>query len=77
MPRLEGAFALVIIFAGQHDLMTGAARQSFVGYGAGEMFCLDALALAPLTQRICYLEEGDWAEVTSSGAGFRMLPVTL
>ena len=74
LPRLEGAFALVIIFAGQHDLMIGARRGSplAIGYGAGEMyFGSDALALAPLTQRICYLEEGDWAEVTSSGAKTR------
>ena len=74
LPRLEGAFALVIIFAGEHDLMIGARRGSplAIGYGAGEMyFGSDALALAPLTQRICYLEEGDWAEVTSSGAKTR------
>ena len=74
LPRLEGAFALVIIFADEHDLMIGARRGSplAIGYGAGEMyFDSDALALAPLTQRICYLEEGDWAEVTSSGAKTR------
>ena len=67
LPRLEGAFALVIIFAGEHDLMIGARRGSplAIGYGDGEMyFGSDALALAPLTQRVCYLEEGDWAEVT-------------
>ncbi len=62
--RLEGAFALAIVFAGRHDLMIGARRGSplAVGYGDGEMFLgSDALALAPLTKRICYLEEGDWA----------------
>jgi glucosamine--fructose-6-phosphate aminotransferase (isomerizing) len=71
LPRLEGAFALVMIFAGEHDLMIGARRGSplAIGYGKGEMyFGSDALALAPLTQRICYLEEGDWSIVTSEGA---------
>ena len=71
LPKLEGAFALVMIFAGEHDLMIGARRGSplAIGYGEGEMyFGSDALALAPLTQKICYLEEGDWAVVTSSGA---------
>ncbi len=69
--RLEGAFALAIIFAGRHDLMIGARRGSplAVGYGDGEMYLgSDALALAPLTDRICYLEEGDWAELTGNGA---------
>lgn len=71
LKRLEGAFALAIIFAGEHDLMIGARRGSplAVGYGEGEMFLgSDALALAPLTKRICYLEEGDWAVVTRAGA---------
>jgi len=69
--QLEGAFALVLIFAGEHDLMIGARQGSplAIGYGDGEMFFgSDALALAPLTQRICYLEEGDWAVVTARGA---------
>ncbi|MCK5444629.1 MAG: class II glutamine amidotransferase, partial [Rhodospirillaceae bacterium] len=69
--RLEGAFALAIIFAGEHDMMVGARRGSplAVGFGDGEMYLgSDALALAPLTQRICYLEEGDWAAVTRDGA---------
>jgi len=71
LKRLEGAFALAIVFAGRHDLMIGARRGSplAVGYGEGEMFLgSDALALAPLTDRICYLEEGDWVEVGSKGA---------
>ena len=71
LKRLEGAFALAIIFAGEHDLMIGARRGSplAIGYGDGEMFLgSDALALAPLTRRICYLEEGDWAEVSRGGA---------
>jgi glucosamine--fructose-6-phosphate aminotransferase (isomerizing) len=71
LSRLEGAFALAIIFAGEHDMMVGARRGSplAVGYGDGEMFLgSDALALAPLTKKICYLEEGDWAVVTRTGA---------
>jgi len=71
LKRLEGAFALAIIFAGRHELMIGARRGSplAVGYGEGEMFLgSDALALAPLTDRICYLEEGDWVELSKSGA---------
>jgi glucosamine--fructose-6-phosphate aminotransferase (isomerizing) len=69
--RLEGAFALAIIFAGRHDLMIGARCGSplAVGYGDGEMYLgSDALALAPLTNRICYLEEGDWVELSQDAA---------
>jgi len=68
LARLEGAFALVFLFAGQHDLLICARRGSplAIGYGDGEMFVgSDALALAPLTRQIAYLEEGDWAVVTS------------
>src|SRR5271169_1533526 len=68
LARLDGAFALVFLFAGEHDLLIGARRGSplAIGYGEGEMFLgSDALALAPLTRRITYLEEGDWAVVTS------------
>jgi len=71
LPRLEGAFAMAIIFAGETDLMIGARRGSplAVGYGDGEMYLgSDALALAPLTQRICYLEEGDWVVIRHGGA---------
>ncbi len=71
LKRLEGAFALAILFAGRHDIMIGARRGSplAVGYGDGEMYLgSDALALAPLTDRICYLEEGDWVELTLEGA---------
>ncbi|MEX2615875.1 MAG: glutamine--fructose-6-phosphate transaminase (isomerizing) [Alphaproteobacteria bacterium] len=71
LPQLEGAFALVMIFSGNEDLMIGARRGSplAIGYGNGEMyFGSDALALAPLTQQICYLEEGDWAVVSRKGA---------
>jgi glutamine---fructose-6-phosphate transaminase (isomerizing) len=68
LERLEGAFALVFLFAGEHDLLICARRGSplAIGYGDGEMFVgSDSLALAPLTRRISYLEEGDWAVVTS------------
>ncbi|MFC4353187.1 glutamine--fructose-6-phosphate transaminase (isomerizing) [Fodinicurvata halophila] len=63
LKRLHGAFALAIIFAGRHDLMIGARRGSplALGYGDGELYLgSDSLALAPLTDRICFLEEGDW-----------------
>jgi glutamine---fructose-6-phosphate transaminase (isomerizing) len=68
LERLEGAFALVFLFAGEHDLLICARRGTplAIGYGDGEMFVgSDSLALAPLTRRIAYLEEGDWAVVTS------------
>ena len=71
LKRLEGAFALAILFAGHDDMMIAARRGSplAIGYGDGEMYIgSDALALAPLTQRISYLEEGDWAEITRKGA---------
>ena len=71
LKRLEGAFSLAIVFAGHHDLMMGARRGSplAVGFGEGEMFLgSDALALAPLTDQICYLEEGDWVEISPKGA---------
>lgn len=69
--RLQGAFALGIVFAGEHDLLIGARRGSplAIGYGDGEMFIgSDALALAPFTQKITYLDDGDWAVVTRTGA---------
>ena len=68
LTRLEGAFALAFLFAGEHDLLIGARRGSplAIGYGEGEMFLgSDTLALAPLTRRVTYLEEGDRAVVTS------------
>ncbi|MBL8671528.1 MAG: glutamine--fructose-6-phosphate transaminase (isomerizing) [Alphaproteobacteria bacterium] len=74
MGKLEGAFSLAILFAGRHDIMVGARRGSplAVGYGDGEMYLgSDALALAPLTQRISYLEEGDWVVVSQDGAAVR------
>lgn len=68
---LEGAFALAIIFAEHEGVMYAARKGSplAIGYGDHEMFVgSDAVALAPLTQRISYLEEGDWAEITREGA---------
>src|SRR4051812_24333021 len=62
LKRLEGAFALAILFAGEPDLLICARRNVplAIGYGEGEMYVgSDALALAPLTRRITYLEEGD------------------
>jgi glucosamine--fructose-6-phosphate aminotransferase (isomerizing) len=72
--RLEGAFALAIIFAGYHDLMIVARQGSplAIGYGEGEMFVgSDAIALAPFTDAIAYLEDGDWAVLTRSGIAIR------
>jgi glucosamine--fructose-6-phosphate aminotransferase (isomerizing) len=71
MRRLVGAFAIVAIFKGHDDLMLGARRGSplAIGYGEDEMaFGSDALALAPFTDRVAYLEDGDWAVLTRSSA---------
>ena len=71
--RLEGAYALALIFAGYPDLMIGARHGAplAVGYGDDEMFLgSDALALAPLTRQIAYLEDGDWAAISRGGARF-------
>jgi glucosamine--fructose-6-phosphate aminotransferase (isomerizing) len=73
LKRLNGAFGLAMIFAGHGRKMIAARRGSplAVGFGEEEMFVgSDALALAPLTRRIAYMEEGDWAVVTESGAEF-------
>ncbi|PWE28233.1 glutamine--fructose-6-phosphate transaminase (isomerizing) [Pararhodobacter marinus] len=73
LTRLEGAFALAFLFDGQDNLMIGARKGSplAVGWGEGEMFLgSDAIALAPMTDRITYLEEGDWVVVTREGATF-------
>ena len=71
LPRLHGAFALAILFADYPDLLIGARLGSplVIGYGDGETYLgSDALALAPLTQRIAYLDEGDWVVIERSGA---------
>lgn len=81
LKRLEGAFALAMIFAGEHELMIAARRGAplAVGFGRrdeatgrydGMYLGSDAIALAPLSDRIAYLEEGDWVEVTPQGAVF-------
>ncbi|HYN00773.1 MAG TPA: glutamine--fructose-6-phosphate aminotransferase, partial [Aestuariivirgaceae bacterium] len=62
--RLEGAFALAIMFTDHRDLMIGARHGPplAVGHGDGQMFLgSDAIALAPFTNRVTYLEDGDWA----------------
>ena len=74
LTRLEGAFALAIIFAGEHDLMIGARRGSplVVGWGENAMYLgSDALALASVTDRVSYLDEGDWVVLSQSGASVR------
>ncbi|WP_293884166.1 glutamine--fructose-6-phosphate transaminase (isomerizing) [Sphingomonas sp.] len=71
LPQLRGAFALAIAFRQHPDMLIGARLGSplVVGYGDGETYLgSDALALAPLTQRISYLEEGDWVVITRDGA---------
>src|SRR5271165_2597793 len=71
--RLEGAYALAMIFAGHPELIVGAQHGAplAVGFGDDEMFVgSDALALAPLTRRIAYLRDGDWTVVDRKGARF-------
>jgi glucosamine--fructose-6-phosphate aminotransferase (isomerizing) len=69
--RLTGAFSLAIIFEGENNLMIGARRGAplAIGHGHDEMFFgSDAVALAPFTDRVTYLEDGDWAVLTRAGA---------
>jgi glucosamine--fructose-6-phosphate aminotransferase (isomerizing) len=71
LKRIHGAFSLAILIRKFPDLLIGARLGSplVVGYGEGETYLgSDALALAPLTQRIAYLEEGDWVVITRAGA---------
>ena len=71
LPRLRGAFALGILFAGADDLLIGARQGAplAIGYGEGEMYLgSDALALAPFTDQISYLDDGDWVVLTRKGA---------
>ena len=71
LPRLRGAFALAFLFAGKDDLLIGARKGSplAVGYGDDAMFIgSDAIALAPFTDTVSYLEDGDWVVVTHNGA---------
>src|SRR5256885_7590526 len=74
LPRLRGAFALAFLFEGEDDLLIGARKGSplAVGYGKGEMYLgSDAIALAPFTETISYLEEGDWAVLNRKGVQVR------
>ena len=67
LPRLRGAFALAFLFRGHEDLMIGARKGSplAIGHGDGEMYLgSDAFALAPFTDTISYLEDGDWVVLT-------------
>ncbi len=69
--RVTGAFAFVVMVAGYPDMLLAARRASplAIGHGEGEMFLgSDALALAPMTRRITYLKDGDWAVVRRDGA---------
>jgi len=74
LKQLRGAFALAFIFTGKDDLLIGARKGSplAVGYGNGEMYLgSDAIALAPFTDTISYLEDGDWAVLTRKGVQIR------
>lgn len=67
LPRLRGAFALAFLFKAHDDLLIGARKGSplAIGHGNGEVYLgSDAIALAPLTDKITYLEDGDWAVLT-------------
>src|ERR1700752_5256722 len=71
LPRLRGAFALAFLFSGEDDLLIGARKGSplAVGFGDDAMFVgSDAIALAPFTDTVSYLEDGDWVVVTRTGA---------
>jgi glucosamine--fructose-6-phosphate aminotransferase (isomerizing) len=74
LPRLRGAFALGFLFSGEEDLLIGARHGAplAIGYGEGEMYLgSDALALAPFTDEVAYLDDGDWAILTHRGADIR------
>ncbi len=71
--RLEGAYALAMIFAGHSELMIGAQHGAplAVGFGTNAMYLgSDSLALAPLTRRVSFLKDGDWTVVSRDGARF-------
>ncbi|WP_160120325.1 glutamine--fructose-6-phosphate transaminase (isomerizing) [Rhodovarius lipocyclicus] len=73
LKRLHGAFAMAFLFAGRPDLLIVARHGPAlaIGHGDGEMYVgNDALALAPLTRRITYLEDGDWAVLSPTGVRF-------
>ena len=71
LPRLRGAFALAFLFAGEDNLLIGAREGSplAIGFGDGAMYVgSDAIALAPFTDTVSYLEDGDWVVVTRDSA---------
>jgi len=71
LPRLRGAFALAFLFAGEDNLLIGARKGSplAVGFGDDAMYLgSDAIALAPFTDTVSYLEDGDWVVVNGKGA---------
>ncbi len=70
LPRLRGAFALAFLFAGEDNLLIGARKGSplAIGFGDGAMFVgSDAIALAPFTDTVSYLEDGDWVVIDPQG----------
>jgi glutamine---fructose-6-phosphate transaminase (isomerizing) len=74
LPKLRGAFALAFLFDGQEDLLIGARKGAplAVGFGIQEMYLgSDAIALAPFTDTISYLEDGDWVVVHRDGIEIR------
>src|SRR5918998_758560 len=74
LPRLRGAFALAFLFAGEEDRLIGARHGAplAIGHGEGEMYLgSDALALAPFTDEVTYLEDGDWAVLSRDGVEIR------
>ena len=74
LPRLQGAFALAFLFDGEENLLIGARKGSplAIGYGNGEMYLgSDAIALAPFTDTISYLDDGDWAVLSRTSAEIR------
>ena len=76
LPRLRGAFALAFLFAGDEDQLIGARHGPplAVGHGEGEMYLgSDAIALAPFTDEVTYLEDGDWAVLSRKGVQIRDL----
>lgn len=74
LKKLKGAFALAFMFKGENGLLIAARHGAplAVGYGTTEMYLgSDAMALAPFTSRLTYLEDGDWAVITPNGVTIR------
>ncbi len=74
LKQLRGAFALVLLFTGEDNLLIGVRKGSplAIGYGEGEMYLgSDAIALAPFTNRVAYLDDGDWVVLTHTSAEIR------